>query len=100
MTETCRTCGVPLAIGEYRYCARCWTAYWNRMLEGVTLDVAAPDEQARRDEFAAGIEEDLTGAGLRLWHMMHLQDFGRAGFADPYLAHGTCSLSPGSGYRR
>lgn len=61
MTETCRTCGAPLGIGEYRYCTRCWTAYWNRMLEGVKLDTLGEhDEPARIDDFTAGLEEDLV----------------------------------------
>lgn len=66
MTETCRTCGAPLGIGEYRYCTRCWTAYWNRMLEGVKLDTLLSSPPSSR--------HDVLGRGVRPTSRPHLKE--------------------------
>lgn len=53
----CRVCGEPLSLTEHRYCTRCWNAHWNRLLNGVDVQVLLPDERFDVDEFTNSLED-------------------------------------------
>jgi len=59
---TCSVCGEPLTLGEHRYCARCWNAHWDRLLDGVDFPPLASPESARLE--AVGNELILIVANL------------------------------------